>query len=111
MSVGDWRSLGKAWDGTEQFTRTCPHTGDVQLRTVNPDVTPVIERNKQLQNMGHGNGKDMKLAASLPLSVVFEWKVRHGVDVFSSDPDQKKAARRLLNDRNNKFLRIWEGNL
>ena len=39
--LGQWRSLGKAWDGTEQFHRTDPVTGDVQLKTVYADAANV----------------------------------------------------------------------
>jgi len=106
-----WRSLGIAPDGTEQFSAYDAAEDKVHLRTVHRDIQPILERNTQLRNSGVGNGKDMKLAASLPLSVIFDWKVRHGVDVFSSDPDQKKAARKLLNDHNNKMFRIWEGHI
>lgn len=105
-----WRSLGKEWDGTEQFTQT-DADGKTHLKTTYGDVSAVLKRNAQLRSAGHGNGKDMKLAASIPLSVIFKWRVEHGVDVFSSDPDQKKAARKLLNDHQNKLFRVWEGHM
>ena len=105
-----WRSLGKAWDGTEQFHRTLDN-GDVQLKTTYADARTVTDRNAELRKQGHGNGKDMKLAASIPLSLVFKRKAEHGVDVFSSDPAHKKKARQLLNDHQYRMLRIWEGNI
>lgn len=109
--VGDWRSLGVAWDGTEQFHRTDPVTGEMQLKTVYPDVAKVTDRNAELRKVGHGNGKDMKLAASIPLSLVFKWRAEHGVDIFSNDPEHKKKARALLNDHNYHMLRVWEGHI
>lgn len=109
--LGQWRSLGKAWDGTEQFHRTDPVTGEIQLKTTYADAQNVTDRNAELRKVGHGNGKDMKLAASIPLSLVFKWKAEQGVDVFSSDPAQKKKARQLLNDHQYKMLRVWEGHI
>ena len=111
MAVGDWRSLGKAWDGTEQFHRTDPVTGEMQLKTTYADASAVTDRNAHLRSMGRGNGKDMKLAASIPLSVVFKWRAEHGVDIFSNDPAHRKKARQLLNDHNYKMLRVWEGHI
>lgn len=109
--IGQWRSLGKAWDGTEQFHRTDPVTGDVQLKTTYADVASVTDRNAELRKIGHGNGSDMKLAASIPLSIIMKWRVEEGVDVFSTDPDQKRRARRLLNDHQYRMLRVWEGHI
>ena len=109
--LGQWRSLGKAWDGTEQFHRTDPVTGDVQLKTVYADAANVTDRNAELRKIGHGNGRDMKLAASIPPSLLMKWRVEEGVDVFSTDPEQKRKARRLLNDHQYRMLRVWEGHI
>ena len=98
-------------DGSQQFSRIDPLTGEYQIKTVYPDAQQVTDRNAELRKQGHGNGKDMKLAASIPLSLVHKWKVEQGVDVFSSDPAHKKKARALLNDHQYRMLRIWEGNI
>lgn len=106
-----WRSLGTAADGTQQWSAVDPQTGEIHLKTTHPDVSDVLKRNQQLRSDGHGNGKDMKLAASIPLSVIHDWKVKHGIDAFSPDPEQKKKLRQLLNDHTNRMFRIWEGNI
>lgn len=105
-----WQSLGKDWDGTEQFLTT-DADGKTHLKTTYGDTKTVTDRNAQLRTMGHGNGKDMKLAASIPLSLIFKWRAEHGVDVFSSDPWHKKKTRALLNDHQFKLLRVWEGRI
>lgn len=104
------RSIGFDSFGNEQRVGT-DIDGNIILETRHADVEHILKRNHELRSMGHGNGKDMKLAASLPLSIVMKWKAEKGVDVFSPDPDQKKAARRLLNDHTNQMFRVWEGNL
>lgn len=105
------RSLGRAFDGTEQFMGTNPVTGEVVLKTTYADARAVTDRNAELRKAGHGNGKDMKLAASIPLSLVTKWRIEEGVDVFSNDPAHKRKARQLLNDHQYKMLRIWEGRI
>lgn len=109
--LGQWRSLGVSPDGTEQFHRTDPMTGEMQLKTKYSDAATVTDRNAELRKAGHGNGRDMKLAASIPLSIIHKWKVEHGVDAFSNDPAHKKKMRQLLNDHQYKMLRIWEGHI
>lgn len=104
------RSLGIAPDGTEQFVTTDAE-GNVVLQTKYADAKVVTDRNAQLRSAGHGNGKEWKLAASIPLSLVHKWRVEHGVDVFSPDPDMRRKARQLLNSSDYSQTRIWEGNL
>lgn len=105
------RSLGVAADGTEQFIGTDTGSGDIILKTKYADAQAVTDRNAQLRSAGHGNGKDWKLAASIPLSLIVKWKVEHGVDAFSNDPAHKRKFRQLLNDHEYRMLRIWEGSL
>lgn len=102
-----WRSLGRAWDGTEQFHGVDPSTGNYLLKTTFADAQTVTDRNSELRKSGHGNGKDMKLAASIPLSMVLKWRVEHGVDIFN--PAHKKEAKRLINDHQYRMFRVWEG--
>ena len=106
-----WRSLGRSWDGTEQFHKIDPSTGAILLKTTYADAAAVTDRNAELRKAQHGNGKDMKLAASIPLSLVTKWRAEHGIDVFSNDPEHKKKARQLLNDHQYRMLRIWEGHI
>lgn len=104
------RSLGRAADGTEQFIGT-DSDGSIILKTAYADAQTITDRNAELRKAGHGNGKEWKLAASIPLSLIFKWKVEHGVDAFSNDPAHKRKFRQLLNDHEYKMLRIWEGNI
>lgn len=94
----------------EQFIGT-DADGAVVLKTVYDTTAPVLDRNAELRLDGHGNGKEMKLAASIPMSLVHKWRTDHGVDVFSSDPWHKQRARELLNSNEYLRLRIWGGRL
>lgn len=104
------RSLGFDAFGNEQRIGT-DTDGTVILETRHADAEAILKRNAQMRSNGMGNGSEMKLAASIPLSVIMKWKVEHGVDAFSNDPRHQKKLRQLLNDRENAFLRIWEGNI
>ena len=105
------RSLGADAFGNEQFIGTDHATGDVRLVTKWADAQQIVDRNAQLRTAGAGNGKEWKLAASIPLSLIMKWKIEEGVDAFSNDPAHKAKFRRLLNDHQYKLLRVWEGNL
>lgn len=93
------RSLGKS-NGVEQFIGT-DTDGNVILKTVG-DASEVIERNKQIE--GHGMGKEMRLAASIPSIIQHEWLVKHGVRFW--DPNHKEAVKRLLNSSDYRYLRV-----
>lgn len=62
----------------------------------------VIERNKAIE--GAGMGKDMRLAASVPPQVQFEWIDKYGVHMHN--PNHKEAVRRLLNSNEYRYLRV-----
>lgn len=105
------RSLGKDFYGNEQFIGSDSLTGEVKLVTKYADAKEITDQNARLRTAGHGNGKDWKLSASIPLSLIMKWKVEEGVDAFSNDPAHRAKFKRLLNDHQYKLLRIWEGNL
>ena len=104
------RSLGADAFGNEQFIGT-DSDGSVVLKTRYADAQTITDRNAELRKAGHGNGKEWKLAASVPLSLIMKWKIEHGVDAFSSDPAHRRKFRKLLNDHQYRMLRVWEGNL
>ncbi len=102
------RSLGVDAFGNEQFVGT-DTDGSILLKTQYADAQAVTDQNARLRAAGHGNGKEWKLAASIPLSLIMKWKVEHGVDAFSNDPAHKRKFKQLLNDHQYRMLRIWEG--
>lgn len=62
----------------------------------------VIERNKAIE--GAGMGKEMRLAASIPIQVQFEWIDKYGVNMHN--PNHKEGVRRLLNSNEYRYLRV-----
>jgi hypothetical protein len=61
-----------------------------------------IERNRQIE--GAGMGKDMWLAASIPIEVQFEWINKHGINMHN--PNHKEGVKRLLNSGEYRYLRV-----
>lgn len=77
------------------------------------DVTPILDRNKELANPGlHGDGyspsRDLRRAASIPLIVVHQW-FREGINVY--DQNDWPAVKRKLNDPEYAYLRTAPGKL
>lgn len=70
------------------------------------DVDPLIDRNKADLNMVTNSDRwgDGKLVARIPAVIYNDWKQKGYMD----DPAKLKA---LLNDPDNRFLRIWPGRL
>lgn len=66
------------------------------------DTLTVLDRNRQME--GAGMGKDMRLAASVPIAVQYEWLDKFGVNMW--DPNHKQAVAKLLNSNEYRFLRI-----
>lgn len=62
----------------------------------------VIERNKAIE--GQNMGSDMRLAASIPPEVQFEWLDKFGVEFWN--PDHSEGVRRLLNSNEYRYLRV-----
>lgn len=76
------------------------------------DATPVLERNKALQNHDDGGwspSRDMRRAASIPDIIVLKWLKEEGINVF--DRDHWPAVKRKLNDPEYRYLRTAPGRL
>jgi hypothetical protein len=66
------------------------------------ETKAVLDQNQRME--GQGMGKDMRLAASVPIQVQFEWLDKYGVNMW--DPNHKEAVTRLLNSNEYRYLRI-----
>lgn len=66
------------------------------------ETKAVLDQNQRME--GRGMGKDMRLAASVPIQVQFEWLDKYGVNMW--DPNHKEAVTRLLNSNEYRYLRI-----
>ena len=102
------RSLGFDQYGNEQLVGTDPVTGAYKLVTKYADCATVTDRNAELRKDGHGDGKDMKLAASIPGPVIAKW-MQEGFNPF--DKNNRSELRRRLNSNEFNQFRVWEGRL
>ena len=72
------------------------------------DVTDILESNKRraAKTIDKRYGKEMMHhVADIPLAVVMQFKQKHGVDIFSPDPAQKRKLLRLLDDPEYRYLK------
>lgn len=96
------------WTGAVETFDFDEATGTAIIKRVE-DVEPVIEANKRSLTSGHNGytpSKDMRLAASIPIGVVYEWLTKHGVNLF--DKNHEAGVRRLLNSNEYRYLRTSE---
>ena len=73
------------------------------------DAEPIIDANKRAQTSGDGfsPSRELRRVASIPPLVHQVWKQQWGVDPLL--PANHDLLRRLLNDPDNRFLRVSEG--
>lgn len=70
------------------------------------DVEPILDHNKRLQNTREKWRGDLRLEASIPLTMLLDWAIRDGVPpgMVFSDEYAAKIARRL-NDPDYRYLK------
>jgi len=72
------------------------------------DIGAVLKANKERSNSSHGQryGEEMlHSVAEIPNGVIIKLKREHGVDIFSSEPEQQRKLRRLLDDPAYSYLK------
>lgn len=72
------------------------------------DVQEIIDRCQTLANAGQGRGKDMHLAADLPMGVIETYCNENGI-TFSEWMQNPIHVKRMLNDPALSKFRIWQG--
>lgn len=87
-----------------------PMTGALTVIRLS-DVEENLEQNKRLYtlNDGYAPSRELRRAASIPMSVIEKWKNELGIDVF--DPNHREAVRKLLNSSEYLYLRTAPGRL
>jgi hypothetical protein len=63
----------------------------------------LIDQNKAAQNDATGPMGDMALAARIPISVMYDWLVKHGVNAWN--PHHSDGVKKLLNDPDYRYLK------
>lgn len=103
-----------------------PHTGLKKYLGDNPDdpegvcvryeqsaatIQKHLDQNAVLRNhVNTGKMGDMERAASIPIGVMYEWKVKHGVDAwrYASCEETRRNVNRLLNSSDYRYLKVRE---
>lgn len=89
--------------GIRQYFGWDDEGGEYVIDEIDKSTTQaVIDQNKRLE--GTGMGKDMRLAASIPVEVQFEWVDKFGVEFWN--PAHKDGVKRLLNSSDYRYLRV-----
>lgn len=75
-------------------------------------VDHIIATNEEMAQESQ-DGKDMKLAARIPLSVIHYWETNLGLDMSKVGSDQEMTGKfwRLLQDPQYAKLRVWKGRM
>lgn len=92
------------WHSHDQLT-------DETIISYTADSTPVLERNKKMQNDDEYTKQGMKDEfwhyASIPVMVQMDWLINHGVDIYNKDHGPRIS--KLLNDPEYRYLKTTTG--
>lgn len=72
-------------------------------------IQGILDHNHEKRAAGkeyYAQDPDMWKAASIPVGVIYEWMVKHGVDVYN--PDHSDAVLKLLDDPDYRYLKTAE---
>jgi len=67
------------------------------------DIKPLIDSNKRLRDEDHQITDNFRLSARIPMTVVYEWKNKFGVDINNKNHIQ--AVKKLLNSPDYRYLK------
>ena len=89
--------------GIREFFEWDEHGNEYITEEIDRSLTKqVIDQNKRIE--GTGMGKDMRLAASIPPEVQYEWLDKFGIEFWN--PAHKEGVKRLLNSSDYRYLRV-----
>jgi hypothetical protein len=64
----------------------------------------LIDQNKAAQNDASGPMGDMALAARIPISVMYDWLTKYGVNAWN--PNHMDGVKKLLNSSDYRYLKV-----
>lgn len=67
-------------------------------------ATAHVDRNKALQNESFDRKSEMWHAASIPISVMYEWLTKYGVNAWN--PDHSDGVKKLLNSSEYRWCKV-----
>lgn len=71
-------------------------------------IEAIIDANKAAQNEDFDKRSEIWHAGHVPVGVMYEWKVKHGVDCwkYSSCEETRRKVNALLNSSDYRYLRV-----
>lgn len=71
-------------------------------------INNILDNNKRVATDSWNKKDDMWHAAHVPIGVMYEWKVKYGVDAwdYPNCPDVRKKVNALLNSNEYRYLRV-----
>lgn len=66
-------------------------------------IQHILDRNKAAANDSTGPMGNAVKAAEIPIGVMYEWLVKHGIDFWN--PNHRGGVKRLLNDPDYRWLK------
>lgn len=103
--MADWELLDN-YNGTRTYLGGGDEEDTVLVkREFDPSVTTaLLDRNKALQNEDFDRRSEMWHAASVPVSIMFEWLTKFGVNAWN--PRHMDAVKKLLNSNEYRYLKV-----
>ena len=103
--MADWELLDR-YNGVSTFLGGGDDDDTVLVkREFDPAATSaILDRNKAMQNEAFDRRGDMWHAASIPVSVMFEWLTKYGINAWN--PRHMDGVKKLLNSDEYRYLRV-----
>jgi hypothetical protein len=87
---------------TNQIFHFHDATGEFAIEHIE-DIKPLIDSNQRLRDNDHSSKDEFRLSARIPLTVVYEWKNKYGVDI--NNKNHMEAVKKLLNSPDYRYLK------
>ena len=102
--MADWELLDQ-YNGVKTYLGGGDDDDTVLVRReFDPAATvAVLDRNKAMQNEDFDRKSEMWHAASIPVSIMFEWLTKFGVNAWN--PRHMDAVKKLLNSSDYRYLK------
>lgn len=104
--------MSEAWELLDNIggMRTYIGSGDeddtvlIKREFDSASTNAILDRNKASQVDSHDKRSEMWHAASIPVSVMYEWLTKFGINAWN--PAHRDGVMRLLNDPDYRYLRV-----
>lgn len=90
--------------GTKTWFSSSEDNGGTWQFRYEQDASPILDHNKEMQAESFDKRSEMWHAAKIPTTVIYEWMVKYGVNLW--DKNHKEGVRRLLNHPDYRYLRV-----